>query len=127
MFGAVNRLNEKPRKYNILIVRRYQHSHTALEVLKLTKSKCREGISHHVIGGKLQVQVKPARTRKELNDFLSNKITNSKNNRPDVVERIEGRFRPLYLDQRRIMCNLQREDSFDGGMMGLNTWRKIYT
>jgi hypothetical protein len=37
--------------------------------------------------------------RKELNIYLNNKIVNSKNNRPDVVERMERCFRPLYLDQ----------------------------
>jgi hypothetical protein len=53
-----------------------------------------------VVGGTLQVQVKPAKTRKKLNIYLSKKKkANGKNNRPDVVERIESRFRPLYLDQ----------------------------
>jgi hypothetical protein len=38
-------LNEKPRKYNTLIVRWFQHSRTALEVLMLTVKRA-ERFSH---------------------------------------------------------------------------------
>ena len=38
-FWAVNRLNEKPRNYNILIVRRFQNSYTELVVLTLTRKQ----------------------------------------------------------------------------------------
>ena len=39
MFLALNRLNEKPRNFNILIVRRFQRSYTELVALKLTRKQ----------------------------------------------------------------------------------------
>jgi hypothetical protein len=67
MFWEVNRLNKKPRKY-ILILRRFQHSLLEMVVLTLTISVEKVFLTMKV-GGTLQVRVKAARTRKELNIY----------------------------------------------------------
>ena len=99
MFWTVSRLNEKSRKqyFNSTTVTTFTYRTGSTDIDKKASVEkvflTMWSEVHYMFNLSLQGQ------RKELNIYLNNKIVNSKNNRPDVVERMERCFRPLYLDQ----------------------------